>query len=149
MMRSPEKYRTHGDASWGPNGAYRIPAGVRRPLALKVIASDGSDWHKTGMPFPAWEHVSVSTATRCPTWEEMCLVKDLFWEPEDVAVQYHPAKSEYINCHPFVLHMWRPADAPLLCPPSFAVGPSAEQRALIESESARWAEFLDECRVRR
>src|SRR5690349_6482303 len=28
-----------------------------------------------------WEHVSISIPSedRCPTWEEMCFVKDLFW----------------------------------------------------------------------
>ena len=29
-----------------------------------------------------WEHVSVSYRKRCPTWEEMCRVKDMFFEPE-------------------------------------------------------------------
>jgi hypothetical protein len=61
-----------------------------------------------------WEHVSVSIgmpgkdALRCPTWEEMCYIKSMFWGEEDCVVQYHPAKSEYVNRHHFVLHLWRP-----------------------------------------
>ena len=40
-----------------------------------------------------WEHVSVSYRKRCPTWEEMCRVKEMFFNPEEVAVQYHPRSS--------------------------------------------------------
>lgn len=54
-----------------------------------------------------FEHVSVSLAHRCPTWEEMCKVKDLFWDSEDVVVQFHPAKSEYVNLSKTCLHLWR------------------------------------------
>ena len=56
---------------------------------LKVIASDGM----------SWEHVSVSFPNRCPNWREMCFIKSLFWDDEDVVVQYHPAKSAYVNVH--------------------------------------------------
>lgn len=54
-----------------------------------------------------WEHVSCSYRKRVPTWEEMCKVKDIFFEPEEVAVQYHPRHSEYVNIHPNCLHLWR------------------------------------------
>lgn len=53
-----------------------------------------------------WEHVSISMADRCPTWEEMCYIKDLFWEPEETVVQYHPPKSEYVNMAKYCLHLW-------------------------------------------
>ena len=54
-----------------------------------------------------FEHVSVSLGHRCPTWEEMCKVKDLFFDDEDVVVQFHPKKSEYVNLSQFCLHLWR------------------------------------------
>ncbi len=54
-----------------------------------------------------WEHVSVSCANRCPTWDEMCAVKDLFWTGEETVVQFHPRKSRYVNRHEFCLHLWR------------------------------------------
>jgi hypothetical protein len=38
----------------------------------------------------------------------MCAIKDMFFEPEEAAVQYHPAKSQYVNNHPYCLHLWRP-----------------------------------------
>lgn len=74
---------------------------------LRVIFSDGE----------GWDHVSVSTAQRCPTWEEMSYIKELFFDPEEVAVQFHPARSNYVNCHPFCLHLWRHQTQPVLMPP--------------------------------
>lgn len=57
-----------------------------------------------------YEHVSVSTMTsKLPTWEEMSIVKDIFWDDEEMVVQLHPKKSMYVNIAE-VLHLWRPAD---------------------------------------
>lgn len=57
-----------------------------------------------------WEHVSVSYPNRCPTWEEMCRVKDIFWYDNECAVQFHPPKSDYINNHSYCLHLWHKRD---------------------------------------
>jgi hypothetical protein len=70
-----------------------------------------------------WEHVSVSTRDRTPTWEEMSFVKDLFWTEEECVVQFHPPKSEYVNHHPHCLHLWRPLGENIQTPPSILVGP--------------------------
>lgn len=67
-------------------------------------------------PPPAWEHVSVSAST-VPTWGEMCWVKSLFWEPEEVVIQYHPPESQYVNVHGRVLHLWKPVGVVLPMPP--------------------------------
>lgn len=114
MMRAPEQYRvTTGpfatDERAGNNGAFMIPFEGRE---LGVIASDGL----------GWEHVSVSLGNRTPNWREMCHVKDLFWEEEDTVIQYHPAKSEYVNNHPNCLHLWRPQGEKIPIPPSYLVG---------------------------
>ena len=58
------------------------------------------------------EHVSVSFRDRIPTWEEMCVVKDVFWTEEEACIQVHPRKSEYVNIHENCLHIWRKKDAP-------------------------------------
>jgi hypothetical protein len=71
----------------------------------------------------AWEHCSISLPARCPTWEEMAFVAGLFWDPEDTVIQYRPAASSYVNCHPFCLHWFRPIGVTLPTPPSFLVGP--------------------------
>lgn len=36
--------------------------------------------------------------------------KDMFFDAEEVVVQYHPAKSQYVNNYPYCLHLWRPND---------------------------------------
>lgn len=98
----------------GNNGAWEFPypSGT-----LRVIASDGTDWAKTGMPLPAWEHVSVSTQNRCPTWDEMCRVKDLFWGSHELVIQMHPPRHLYVNHHPFCLHLWKPIGVDVPIPP--------------------------------
>jgi hypothetical protein len=70
-----------------------------------------------------WEHVSVSHFAAVPDWRDMCEVKDLMWPPEDWVMQYHPARSEYVNYHPYCLHLWRPVDGVFPTPPSWMVGP--------------------------
>lgn len=106
------------DSGYGNNGVFRVrtPDGVK----LQIIASDGL----------GWEHVSISPTheKRTPTWDEMCFVKNLFWEPEEVVVQYHPAESEYVNLHPYVLHLWKPIGVDLPAPPSILVGPRQRHR---------------------
>lgn len=91
----------------GNNGAFAIPSPVRKQDILYVIASDG------GM----WDHCSVSLKIRTPTWKELCFIKDLFWEPEETVIQYHPPASKYINQHYFVLHLWRPQEIDIPMPP--------------------------------
>jgi hypothetical protein len=115
-FRVPEKYRlTRGamgtDARFGNNGVFQFAAAPGRAF-LNVIASDEI----------GWEHVSVSNPARCPTWEEMCWIKAQFWGPDDCVVQYHPPASEYVNDHPYCLHLWRPTEGALPMPPSWMVG---------------------------
>jgi len=59
-----------------------------------------------------WQHVSVSIegSSQPPSWSIMSQVKDLFWEPEDCVVQFHPPHSRYVDNHPGCLHLWRCID---------------------------------------
>lgn len=55
-----------------------------------------------------WEHVSVNPYNgKMPTWEEMCYVKEIFFNEEEEAIQIHPKKSEYVNMAECCLHLWR------------------------------------------
>lgn len=96
-------------------GAFLIPGPCGRNL--KVIASSGDE--TTGIE---WEHVSVSAEKHCPTWREMCFIKDLFWSEEETVMELHPPKSEYINNHSTCLHLWRPLKAGIPLPPGITVG---------------------------
>jgi hypothetical protein len=54
-----------------------------------------------------WEHVSVSLRGRTPTWGEMDYVKQLFFENDEVAVQFHVTDGRKVDIHPNCLHLWR------------------------------------------
>lgn len=112
-------------------GFFRIPGPCTRELT--VIASNGTE----RVP---WEHVSVSARRHCPTWTEMCFVKDLFWAQEEAVMQLHPPASEYVNNHPTCLHMWRPLNADIPLPPSIAVG--VKEAGTLGSADARGAAML-------
>jgi len=115
MFKVPEAYRlTTGELQSskenGNNGVFIITRDKLKGQ-LTVIASDGF----------LWNHVSVSRPDRCPTYEELKLVKDLFWGREDTVVQYFPKESEYINNHPYCLHLWQ-CQGEFPTPPSILVG---------------------------
>lgn len=95
----------------GNNGAFELT--LKHSQKLLIIASDQL----------GWEHVSISRRDRCPTWEEMCQVKEIFWDDTDCVVQYHPPRSEYVNNHPYCLHLWRQSGSQTMpMPPSYMVG---------------------------
>jgi hypothetical protein len=84
-------------------GAFEVMGPCGR--LLRIIAGDGLD---EDPPLGGWEHVSVSIEGRHPpNWQEMCWVKDAFWDDEETVLQFHPKKSEYKNLHPNCLHLWR------------------------------------------
>lgn len=105
-------------------GIWSIPSPTdSKPL--RVVASDGA----------GWDHVSVSRHNRPPNWAEMCRVKDVFFDPEEVVMQLHPRKSEYVNNHPHCLHLWRPQGVEIPTPHAAMVGvPGVEN---ITPEKAR------------
>ena len=114
-----EKYRLRsglwGSPSGADYGAFDIPGPCGQEL--KILASPG-DADET-IPF---EHVSVSLRNRTPNWTEMCFVKELFWDAEDAVMQLHPPRSQWINNHPYCLHLWRPLKQGIPLPPQIAVG---------------------------
>jgi hypothetical protein len=57
-----------------------------------------------------WNHVSVSLDKRTPTWDEMAYIKHVFFEDEDLCIQIHPKKSQYVNLHENCLHIWQPPE---------------------------------------
>ena len=43
--------------------------------------------------------------------EEMKAIKDIFFNDEEECYQVFPKKSEYVNLHPYCMHIWRDRDA--------------------------------------
>lgn len=120
MFKVPEKYRvTQGSKATastdGNNGCFVVPMGGK--FNAYIIASTGQKW----------EHLSIHIAARknqqkTPTWNQMCLIKDLFWGKDDLVVQFHAPASMWKNHHPAVLHLWRPIDEAVPFPPSMLLG---------------------------
>jgi hypothetical protein len=112
-LRSGPLASRHGDSF----GAFvvRAPWGGKMAIVSSGSTPDNPDG-------AGWEHVSASFGERMPTWREMCWVKDQFFNEDETVVQFHPAKSDYVNCHPFCLHLWKHKDGHTL-PPSLLVGP--------------------------
>lgn len=137
-MKSPnpqiEEYRIRqgpyaSNAHDGNNGAFEILGCPQRHgwrHVLLCIVSDAG----------GWEHVSVTTyrkrrkgqgwlstqPKRCPTWNEMVLVKNLFWRAEECVIQYHPPDGLNVNNHEFCLHLWKAIDQEIPMPPPIMVG---------------------------
>ena len=63
-----------------------------------------------------WEHLSVSTQYKTPTWDEMCMFKDIFFREDEACVEYHPRKDDYVNLHKHCLHIWKPLKKSLPIP---------------------------------
>lgn len=102
------------DSSYGMMGAFKVVGPTSTELLIISSGPDGA----TG-----WEHVSVSCQHRTPNWGEMCWVKDQFWKEDEMVVQYHPPKSEYVNFHEYTLHLWRPLKMVIPMPAAMLVGP--------------------------
>ncbi len=79
-----------------------------------VIASTGA----------GWEHISVSPYKKniTPTWDDMCQIKDLFFNDDEAVIQIHPPKAEYVNNVSNCLHLWRCTYKEMILPPSCLVG---------------------------
>lgn len=71
-----------------------------------------------------WEHVSVSPELlrTIPTWNDMCILKDIFWNEDESVIEVHPKKEEYVNNMPNCLHLWRCYYRDMILPPSCFVG---------------------------
>jgi hypothetical protein len=118
-FHAPNAYRVKrgamgSDDTYGNDGAFQIPS-CHRDEVLQVIASDGL----------GWEHVSVSlgpTSKKCPSWDEMCQVRNLFWDDDVAVIQFHPPREMYVNRHQGCLHMWRRPGKIVELPPMFMVG---------------------------
>ena len=68
-----------------------------------------------------WDHVSVSLRNRCPSWNEMCEVKDIFFRKDECCVEYHPAEKDYVNNYPYCLNIWKPQKTEIPKPPKIFV----------------------------
>lgn len=95
------------------NGAFIIDRYNNGEFYL-VIASNGQ----------GWDHVSVTihkknggSVKKCPSYQEMMMIKEKLFSEEDVVFQLHPREEDYINTHPYCLHLWKPNNCNMVVPP--------------------------------
>lgn len=60
-----------------------------------------------------WNHVSIhlqndlgECITKVPSHEDMQVIRNLFFNSEDLVQEFHPEKKDYINNHSYTLHLW-------------------------------------------
>lgn len=138
-MKFPDRYRQSSDRllpqfrtqPGDPYGLFIIPGRDARGRALQVVAAGDYQRERDGEvegfgESQPWEHVSVTVVgdkrRPCPSWEEMAIVKDLFWDDHEVVMQLHVPAIQHINNHPGCLHLWRPTHVDIPLPPSWMVG---------------------------
>lgn len=126
------RLRQHSSREDGNNGAFVVRCNATaHATELFVIVSDGL----------GWDHVSVSLGHRCPSWDEMCFVKELFFRDDEVVYQLHPAKRDYLSNHPYCLHMWRPQGESVPTPPLELVGVAGVANGVVVDRN-QYASFL-------
>lgn len=104
------KFRIDGHPD-EPQGVFRIP---HPPTAVDLLVIASSD--------DGWEHVSVSLPKRTTNWREMDFICRQFWNDDETVMQLHPPRAEWVNNHPYCLHLWRPIDEAIPRPPMLMVG---------------------------
>jgi hypothetical protein len=124
MKKAPEQFRLKkhallgSDASYGNNGFFIIPHHRILNYSYNCKISDGSGWEHVSVTLDS----SIRKVERCPTWEEMCYIKSIFWSDDECVIQYHPPKDDYVSMHPYCLHLWRPTEAIMPMPDPLMVG---------------------------
>lgn len=78
---------------------------VRKRDHVMVIIDSGTE-HSDGK---RWYHLSVSTPTKVPTFEQLKDAKEAFLG-DRYACQVFPPKRFYVNQNPNVLHLWSTED---------------------------------------
>lgn len=91
-----------------------LPAGWQSVNANTFTRTDGLSVITSGerVGEQQWLHVSCSRLSALPSWEDVRQVKDIFIGRKAQAVQILPPEDEYVNDHPYCLHLWSRLDAP-------------------------------------
>lgn len=113
-IKSNRYLRIEARAIDGGQGIINLPRNNKRGYTTASVV-----WSYGG----GWDHVSVAPLDEriMPTWNDMCFVKEMFFEDDEAAVEYHPAKKENISRVPNCLHLWRPQTEEMPMPPSIFV----------------------------
>lgn len=79
---------------------------IRKRDHLMVIVDSGCEQMGDDR---LWYHLSVSTPTKVPTYDQLKEVKEVFLG-DRYACMVFPPKRFFVNQHPYVLHLWSTND---------------------------------------
>lgn len=71
-----------------------------------------------------WNHVSICPYKKSvmPTYYDLCLIKEMFWDEEEAVIHVFPPKSQHVNIMTNCLHLWECYYKEMVLPPSCFVG---------------------------
>ena len=104
-------YRITAPSGWRDEGNFihspECSAAVYRNRTVGLLVLLSSATMDDG---GVWIHCSLSRKSRLPSWDDMKRVKDAFFGEDSEAFHVLPKKDDYINLHPFCMHLWTPAE---------------------------------------
>lgn len=99
-----QRHGSFGDGTWG---VFVVPS-PSDAEALRVVAATLKDW----------DRVSVAHRKRAPNAAEMGKVRDMFFGPGEVVVQFHHPGGRDAGEPGNILHLWRVRSAKVAFPPT-------------------------------
>jgi len=97
---------TRGLASFGDSGVSLVlrheESEITGTLIVSQAGHEGSEFE--------WVHASLAWASRVPTYEELCILKDAVYGPERYAYQVFASSDRHVSIHDYALHLWGRAD---------------------------------------
>ncbi len=88
-----------------------------------------------------WVHLSVSRRSRTPSYEDLCLVRRIFFREDRPAYHVFPKVDEHRNFHAYCLHLWLPLGADPFPDPlgerANTIGPKPEDEHLFNVRPVR------------
>jgi hypothetical protein len=115
------------------NGRFLIPNSSGTKM-FHVLASNGFGWEHVSISLRPIVNPEESCIERCPNWLEMEEAKKLFFEDSETVMQICPKEEDYINNHPYVLHLWRRVEKEISVPEQ--VNPEVETRDVVTDTHA-------------
>lgn len=92
-------------ASWVSLGDTGITSAALRSIIMPITAIVGFEPVEDGT---WWLHISISHKHRVPTYSEIKEVKSVFIGPNRKGIMVFPQESNYVNIHPYCLHLFSP-----------------------------------------
>jgi hypothetical protein len=81
---------------FGPDGRQFVHLPTRTSIIATRAEHRGEEWL----------HVSIAHPDRLPTWEELKAIKIALIGAARFAYQVFPPNWQYVNQHPYALHLW-------------------------------------------